>query len=260
MKLDKEIAAIITGGASGLGEATARALSARGVRVALFDRDREKGEALAKELGAVFCETDVSDEASVDGAFGRSRGVLGEARILVCCAGVGYAQKTASRDRATGNVIAHDVGYFSRTVEINLIGTFRCLSKAAAGMLSLEALAGGERGVIVNTASIAAEDGQIGQVAYSASKGGIVGMTLPAARDLSREGVRVCAILPGLFDTPLFAGAPEEMKRKLGSQVPFPSRLGLPSEYAALVLHICENVMLNGASLRLDGALRMPPR
>ena len=261
MQLNRSVTAIVTGGASGLGEATARELSAAGVRVAIFDRDKARGEKVAPEFDGVFCEVDVTDEKSVVAGFQKARAALGQERILVNCAGTGIAIKTASRKKDSNEIVPHPIEHFERIIQINLIGTFRCAAKSAAGMLSLQPVTeDGERGVIINTGSIAAEDGQIGQVAYSASKGGIVGMTLPIARDLSREGVRCVTILPGLFNTPLMAAAPEELKKSLGAQVPFPSRLGHPFEYAKLARHVCENSMLNGEVIRLDGALRMAPR
>jgi len=261
MQLSRSVTAIVTGGASGLGEATARELAAANVRVAIFDRDRARGEKVAPEIDAVFCEVDVADEKSVTAGFAKARGALGQERILVNCAGTGIAVKTASRKKESNEITPHPIEHFERIIQINLIGTFRCVAKSAAGMLSLEPVTeDGERGVIINTGSIAAEDGQIGQVAYSASKGGIVGMTLPVARDLSRDGVRCVTILPGLFNTPLMGAAPEDLKKSLGAQVPFPSRLGHPSEFAKLARHVCENSMLNGEVIRLDGALRMAPR
>lgn len=261
MELNQSIAAVITGGASGLGAATARELAKTGVKVALFDLNEEKGEALAKELNGVFCKVNVADEASVAAGFEKARASHGQERILVNCAGIGDAAKTAGRKKESGKVESHPIDRFTRVINVNLIGTFTCIAKSAAGMLTLDPVSkDGERGVIVNTGSIAASDGQIGQAAYSASKGGIVGMTLPIARDLAREGVRVCTILPGLFNTPLLAAAPDHVKEALGKQVPFPPRLGEPPEYAALARHICENGMLNGECIRLDGAIRMPPR
>jgi NAD(P)-dependent dehydrogenase (short-subunit alcohol dehydrogenase family) len=261
MQLNRSVTAVITGGASGLGEATARELAATGVRVAIFDRDKACGEKVAAEIDGVFCEVDVTNEQSVIDGFKKSRAALGQERIMINCAGTGIAIKTASRKKDSTEIAAHPTEHFDRLIQINLVGTFRCLAKAAAGMLSLDPVTeDGERGVIINTGSVAAEDGQIGQAAYSASKGGIVGMTLPIARDLSRDGVRCCTILPGLFNTPLLAGAPEEVRKSLGAQVPFPSRLGHPYEYAKLARHICENSMLNGEVIRLDGAIRMAPR
>ena len=260
MKLDSSISAVITGGASGLGAATARALAAQGVKVALFDLNAEKGEAIAKELGGVFCECNVTDEASVDAAFEKARAANGQERILVNCAGTGNAVKTASRDKETGAVSHFPLDKFDMIIQINLVGTFRCIAKSAAGMLTLDPLPNGDRGAIVNTASVAAEDGQIGQAAYSASKAGVVGMTLPIARDLSREGIRVNTILPGIFNTPLLQGAPEKVKQALGAQVPYPSRLGEPDEYAHLAVTMITNSYFNGEDVRLDGAIRMAPR
>jgi len=261
MKLDSSITAVITGGASGLGAATARALAAHGVKVALFDFNAEQGEALASSLGGVFCKVDVTSEAEVDAAFAKSRAALGQERILVNCAGTGNAFKTASRDKQTREVKHFPLEAFNRIIQINLVGTFRCIAKSAAGMMALEPLdANGERGAIINTASVAAEDGQMGQAAYSASKAGVVGMTLPIARDLMSEGIRVNTILPGIFDTPLMQGAPEHVKAALAASVPFPKRLGTPDEYASLALEMCRNGYFNGEHVRLDGAIRMAPR
>jgi 3-hydroxyacyl-CoA dehydrogenase / 3-hydroxy-2-methylbutyryl-CoA dehydrogenase len=242
--------AIVAGGASGLGAATARRLAAGGARVTIADLNAEKGEALAAELGAGFAACDVTDADQVEAAVRAA----GELRISVCCAGVGWAEKTAGRRGP------HSFEPFQTLITVNLIGTFNVLRLAAAAMLGNEPDGEGERGVCINTASIAAYDGQIGQLAYSASKGGIVGMTLPAARDLAHSGIRVVTIAPGLFDTPLLAGLPEEARVALGEQVPHPHRLGRPDEYGELAAHIVENPMLNGEVIRLDGALRMPPR
>lgn len=260
MKLDATTSAIVTGGASGLGAATARALAAHGVRVALFDLNEAKGEPFAREIGAVFCKVDVTDDASVDAGFARARQAHGQERVLVNCAGTAVAIKTASRAKDTGEIRQFPLAAFSSIIQINLVGTFRCIVKSAAGMLTLPALDDGERGAIVNTASVAAEDGQMGQVAYSASKAGIVGMTLPIARDLSGEGIRVNTILPGIFDTPLMQGAPPNVKETLAASVPFPKRFGRPEEYASLALEIIRNGYLNGEDIRLDGAIRMAPR
>jgi NAD(P)-dependent dehydrogenase (short-subunit alcohol dehydrogenase family) len=261
MKLDSSISAVVTGGASGLGEATARALAADGVKVAIFDleRQREKGEKLAEELGGVFCQVDVTSEEQVDAAFAQARAAIGQERILINCAGTGNAAKTASRDKQTGEIKHFPLAAFNMIIQINLVGTFRCIAKSAAGMLTLEPV-DGERGAIVNTASVAAEDGQIGQAAYSASKGGVVGMTLPIARDLSGDGIRVNTILPGIFDTPLLQGAPVNVKEALSASVPFPKRLGQASEYAQLALTMITNGYFNGEDVRLDGAIRMAPR
>jgi NAD(P)-dependent dehydrogenase (short-subunit alcohol dehydrogenase family) len=245
--------ALVAGGASGLGAATARALHEAGANVTIADIDAERGTALADELGARFVATDVTDEAQVQAAVDAAAGEDG-LRVSVSCAGIGPAEKTAGRKGP------HDLALFERVIAINLIGSFNVLRLAAAKMLANAPDDEGQRGVHINTASIAAFDGQIGQVAYSASKGGIVGLTLPAARDLAQSGIRVCAIAPGLFDTPLLAGLPEEVRTSLGATVPNPPRLGRPDEYAALALHIVSNTMLNGEVIRLDGALRMAPR
>jgi len=259
MDISKQVA-VVTGGASGLGEATARALTAAGVKVAIFDLNEAKGAALAREIGGVFCKVNVTDEASVDEGFAKARAALGQERILVNCAGTGNAIKTASRDKNTGAIKHFPLDSFEAIIRINLIGTFRCLAKSAAGMMTLAPLKDGERGAIVNTASVAAEDGQIGQASYSASKGGVVAMTLPVARDLSSEGIRVNTILPGIFDTPLLAAAPENVKAALSASVPFPKRLGAPAEFASLALELLRNSYFNGESIRWDGAIRMAPR
>jgi NAD(P)-dependent dehydrogenase (short-subunit alcohol dehydrogenase family) len=260
MKLDNTIAAVVTGGASGLGAATARRLASQGVKVALFDLDVERGEALAKELGGVFCQANVSSSTEVDAAFAKARAAHGQERILVNCAGVGGGAKTVSRDKQTGEIKEYPLENFERIVQINLIGTFRCITKSAAGMLTLPVLEDGDRGAIVNTASVAAEDGQIGQVAYTASKAGIVGMTLTIARDLSSEAIRVNTILPGIFDTPLLGRAAEHVKAGLDAAVPFPKRLGVAEEFAQLAETMITCGYLNGEDVRLDGAIRMQPR
>ncbi|MBO9526158.1 MAG: SDR family NAD(P)-dependent oxidoreductase [Sphingobium yanoikuyae] len=260
MKLDNDIAAVVTGGASGLGAASARALAARGAWVAIFDLQRDKGEALAAEIGGLFCEVDVTSDDSVDAGFAAARATHGQERILINCAGTGSAAKTAGRDRDSGAIRHFPLAMFDRVIQINLVGTFRCIAKSAAGMLTLDPLADGERGAIVNTASAAAEDGQMGQAAYSASKAGIVGMTLPIARDLMSEGIRINTILPGIFDTPLMAAAPQPVKDALAASVPFPKRFGIPDEYAALALCMIETGYFNGEDVRLDGAIRMAPR
>jgi NAD(P)-dependent dehydrogenase (short-subunit alcohol dehydrogenase family) len=249
-------AALVAGGASGLGEATARRLHEAGAGVTIADLNEEKGEALIADLGdrARFVRADVTKPDDVEAAVAAAAEAAGGLRISICCAGVGWAEKTA------GKRGPHQLLPFETVIGVNLIGTFNVLRFAAAAMLANEPADSGERGVCVNTASIAAYDGQIGQLAYAASKGGIVGMTLPAARDLSTAGVRVCTIAPGLFDTPLLAALPEPAREALGASVPFPSRLGQPAEYAALAAHIVENPMLNGEVVRLDGALRMAPR
>ena len=247
--------ALVAGGASGLGEATVRELHARGAEVTIADLNQDKGTALAEDLGerAGFVVADVTEADAVEAAVAAATGD-GELRIAVSCAGVGWAEKVAGRRGP------HQLQPFETVVRINLIGTFNVLRFAAAAMLAAEPQADGERGVCVNTASAAAYDGQIGQIAYSASKGGVVGMTLPAARDLASSGVRVVTIAPGLFDTPLLAALPQDQRDALGAQVPFPPRLGQPAEFGLLAAHIVENTMLNGEVIRLDGALRMPPR
>jgi NAD(P)-dependent dehydrogenase (short-subunit alcohol dehydrogenase family) len=246
--------ALVVGGASGLGEATARRLHQQGAELTIADVNVEKGEALAAELGAAFAACDVREEEQVQAAVEEAVSAGGGLRICVCCAGTGMAHKVA------GSRGPHPLEPFATILAINLIGTFNVLRFAATAMLDNEPLEDGERGVCINTASVAAYDGQIGQVAYSASKGGVVGMTLPAARDLSSAGIRVVTIAPGLFDTPLLAALPAEARESLGKSIPFPPRLGQPSEYAALAAHIVENRMLNGEVIRLDGALRMAPR
>ena len=259
MKLDSSIAAVVTGGASGLGEATVRQLAAHGVKVAIFDMNEARGEEVAKEVGGVFCKCNVTSDDEVEAAFAKARAAHGQERILVNCAGTGNAAKTASRDKTTGETKHFPLDAFNLIIQINLVGTFRCIAKSAKGMLDLEPI-DGERGAIVNTASVAAEDGQMGQAAYSASKGGVVGMTLPIARDLAGDGIRVNTILPGIFDTPLMRGAPEAVKQALANSVPFPKRLGAPDDYAQLALTMITNGYFNGEDVRLDGAIRMAPR
>ncbi|MDU8912282.1 SDR family NAD(P)-dependent oxidoreductase [Aestuariicoccus sp. MJ-SS9] len=247
--------AIVTGGASGLGAATAQKLASNGLRVALFDMNADKGEAHAERIGGRFARVDVSDPASVAAGIDAVTAAFGTPRVLVNCAGIGGAAKTVSRGEP------HDFGLFEKTLRVNLMGSFNCASQVAAKMVAEDPVdTDGARGVIVNTASVAAFDGQVGQVAYSASKGGIVGMTLPMARDLADKGIRVCTVAPGLFLTPLLDELPQEVQASLGAQVPFPSRLGDPEEYAAMVSHITQNAMLNGEVIRLDGAIRMAPR
>lgn len=254
------IAAVVTGAASGLGEATARELAKRGAKVAIFDRDAEKGEKIASELGGIFCEVDVTSDAEVAAAFAKAREAHGQERILVNCAGVANAAKTVSRDKETKAARLYPMQQFELAIQINLIGSFRCIANSAFGMADLDPLADGEKGVIINTASVAAEDGQIGQAAYSASKGGVLAMTLPIARDLMNEGIRVNTILPGVFKTPMVAMMPPNVQDALGAQVPFPKRLGTPEEYAQLALFLIENTYMNAASVRLDGGIRMAPR
>jgi NAD(P)-dependent dehydrogenase (short-subunit alcohol dehydrogenase family) len=246
--------ALVAGGASGLGAATARALAEAGAQVTIADLNPERGEELAGEIGANFVAADVTDAEAVQAAVDRAAEADGGLRISVCCAGIGWAERLA---RSRG---PHELEYFANVVKVNLIGTFNVLRLAAHSMIGNEPDENGERGVCVNTASIAAFDGQIGQVAYAASKGGIVGLTLPAARDVASKGIRVVTIAPGLFDTPLLAALPEAAREALGAGIPFPSRLGKPEEYAQLVGQIVANPMLNGETIRLDGALRMPPK
>ena len=261
MKLDSSVAAVVTGGASGLGEATVRALAAHGVKVAIFDMNEEKGEAVAKDIGGIFCKVNVTSDEDVDAGFAKAREAHGQERILVNCAGIGNAIKTASRDKQSGEIKHFPLSAFDFVIQVNLIGTFRCIAKSAAGMMTLDPLTEeGNRGAIVNTASVAAEDGQMGQAAYSASKGGVVGMTLPIARDLMKEGIRVNTILPGIFETPLMNAAPPQVKEALAASVPFPKRLGMPEEYAKLAMCMIETGYFNGEDVRLDGAIRMAPR
>ncbi|WP_338873394.1 3-hydroxyacyl-CoA dehydrogenase [Spirosoma sp. SC4-14] len=252
--------ALVTGGASGLGEATTRLLAANGANVVIVDLNEDRGHNLADELGnkVRFVKANVTDEDDVQAAVNLAVETFGGLHINVNCAGIAEARKTVGK--VDGVYGAHSLAVFQKVVSINLIGTFNVLRLAALAMEHNEPNAEGERGVIINTASVAAYDGQIGQAAYSASKGGIVGMTLPIARDLARSGIRVMAIAPGLFETPLLAGLPEEARLSLGQQVPFPSRLGRPTEYALLAKSIIENPMLNGEVIRLDGAIRMAPK
>ncbi|MCC6381840.1 MAG: 3-hydroxyacyl-CoA dehydrogenase [Dehalococcoidia bacterium] len=253
----KDIGVVVTGGGSGLGEATIRAFAGRGARVAILDLASSRGGELAAEIGgsAIFAEADVTSEEQVEAALERASGGLGGIHVVVNCAGVATASKTVASDGQPASLAA-----FRRTVEINLIGTFNVIRLAAARMVKNQPNADGERGVFINTASVAAYEGQIGQAAYAASKGGVVAMTLPIARDLARDGVRCCTIAPGLFLTPMLLGLPEPARQALGSLTPFPSRLGHPEEYARLAMHIVENPMLNGETIRLDGALRLPPK
>jgi NAD(P)-dependent dehydrogenase (short-subunit alcohol dehydrogenase family) len=247
--------ALVTGGASGLGAATARALAQAGAKVALLDRNEALAQAVAAEIGALAIACDVSDAASAEAAVAQARAAHGAARLLVHCAGIGVAERIVGRDGP------QDLAHFKRVIDVNLIGTFNLMRLAAADMMALDPLAEeGERGVIVSTASVAAYEGQIGQAAYAASKGGIVALTLPAAREFARAGIRVNAIAPGLFHTPLLGALPQAAQDSLAASIPFPARLGRPEEYAALVLAIIANPMLNGETIRLDGALRMAPR
>ncbi len=247
-------AAIVTGGGSGLGAATARALAGAGARLAIFDINEKAAAAVAAEVGGVAVACNVADSASAEAAIGKARAAHGAARILINCAGIGPAARIVGRD----GPMALDA--FRQVIEVNLIGSFNLMRLAAADMIALEPLADGERGVIISTASVAAYEGQIGQAAYSASKGGIVALTLPAAREFARSGIRVNTIAPGLFATPLLLGMPQPVQDSLAASVPFPSRFGTPAEYAKLALHIIDNAMLNGETIRLDGALRMPPK
>lgn len=246
--------AIVTGGGSGLGEATARALAAKGARLAILDVGIERAAKVAEEIGGIAVRCDVSSAESAEAAIAEVAGKLGTPRILVNCAGIAIGVKTIGKDGP------HPLDQYRKVIEVNLIGTFNMIRLVADRAAKLQPLEGGERGVIVNTASVAAYDGQIGQAAYSSSKGGVVGMTLPVARDLARSGIRVCTIAPGIFKTPMMAAMPQEVQDSLGASVPFPPRLGEPSEYAALALHIVENQMLNGETIRLDGAIRMAPK
>jgi NAD(P)-dependent dehydrogenase (short-subunit alcohol dehydrogenase family) len=254
------IAAVVTGAASGLGEATARELARRGAKVAVFDRDVEKGEKVASEIGGIFCEVDVTSDEKVATAFARAREAHGQERVLVNCAGVANAAKTVGKDKNSGELKFYPMVQFELAIQINLIGTFRCIANSAFGMVGLDPLEDGERGVIINTASVAAQDGQIGQAAYSASKGGVLAMALPIARDLMNDGIRVNTILPGVFKTPMVAMMPPNVQEALGAQVPFPKRLGKAEEYAGLAAFIVETPYLNAEAIRLDGGIRMAPR
>jgi NAD(P)-dependent dehydrogenase (short-subunit alcohol dehydrogenase family) len=245
---------LVTGGASGLGAATAQMAAANGAKVVIADLQADAGEKLAKEIGGKYCKCDVTSEADGKAAVAAAVQSFGGLNVLVNCAGIGVAERTIGKDAP------HDLARFTKVIQINLIGTFNMIRLAADAMAKASPNAAGERGVIINTASVAAYDGQIGQAAYSASKGGVVGMTLPIARDLSRNGIRVCTIAPGLFETPMLKGLPKEAQESLGKQVPFPSRLGRPAEYAQLVRSIVENEMLNAETIRLDGAIRMAPK
>lgn len=260
MRIDGDVAAVVTGGASGLGEASARALAQVGARVAIFDMNEAAGETVAREIGGIFCKVDVTSDEQVDAAFDKARAAHGQERVLINCAGIANGVKTASRSKGDGRTARFPMKDFERVIQINLLGTFRCIAASAQGMLDLEPLEDGERGVVICTASVAAQDGQMGQAAYSASKAGVLGMTLPIARDLMGEGIRINTILPGLFLTPMMRGLPENVQVALGASVPFPKRLGAPEEYAALALHMIGNNYLNGESVRLDGAIRLAPR
>ena len=254
------IAAVVTGAGSGLGEATARELARRGAKVAVFDRDSERGERVAREIGGVFCEVDVTSDEKVAAAFAKAREAHGQERVLVNCAGVANAAKIVGRDKQTGVLKFYPIQQFELAIQINLIGTFRCIAHSAFGMVALDPIEDGERGCIVNTASVAAQDGQIGQAAYSASKGGVLAMALPIARDLMNDGIRVNTILPGVFKTPMVGMMPENVQEALAAQVPFPKRLGKPEEYANLACFMVETPYMNAESVRLDGGIRMAPR
>lgn len=261
MKLGNSLAAIVTGGASGLGEATARMLAGHGVKVALFDRNAERGEAVAGDIGGLFCTVDVTEEASVEAGLDKARAGHGTERILINCAGIVIGRKTLSSDRETGELRTHDLASFKRTIEVNLVGTYNVITKSALAMAAAEPLDDdGGRGVIVCTSSIAGSEGQVGQAAYAASKGGVLGLTLPVARDLAQYGIRVVTIQPGIFETPMFDSMPDKVRQALAAGVPFPSRLGRADEYADLVRYICQSDYINGASIRLDGAIRLASR
>ncbi|HDR8982626.1 SDR family NAD(P)-dependent oxidoreductase [Burkholderia vietnamiensis] len=260
MQLNSNVTAVVTGGASGLGAATARRLAGHGVKVAIFDMNEAAGQTLATEIGGVYCNVDVTSEEQVEAAFAKARAEVGQERILVNCAGTADAVKTASRDKKTGEIRYLPANRFDRIIQINLIGTFRCIAKSAAGMLTLDPLAEGDRGVIVNTASAAAQDGQVGQASYAASKAAIVGMTLPIARDLMDDGIRVNTILPGLFTTPLMQSLPDNVQQALAASVPFPKRLGEADEFAQAVEFLIHCGYMNAESMRVDGAIRMAPR
>ena len=261
MQLDSSIAAVVTGGASGLGEATARHLAGFGVRVGVLDLNETRGREVVAAIGGTFALCDVTRDDSVAAARAAVRAAHGTERVLVNCAGIVAGRRTVSKDKATGVWKAHDLASFEKVIAINLVGTYRMIAHCAVAMAALDPVTSdGGRGVIVNTASVAAEDGQIGQAAYAASKGGVMGLTLPVARDLAGNGIRVVSLLPGIFHTPMFDQIGEEARASLAAQVPFPSRLGKPAEYAAMVEAICRNDMLNGTGIRLDGAIRMAPR
>lgn len=261
MKLDSSLSAIVTGGASGLGEATARGLAAKGVKVGIFDMNEERGKMVASDIGGVFAKVNVADVDSVDAGFETVRAANGIERIMVNCAGIGGAEKTVARKRDTGAIVPHDIERYVRIININLVGSFICASKSAAAMMSLEPTdPDGERGIIINTASVAAQDGQIGQVAYSSSKGGILAMALPMARDLAREGIRVNTILPGFYETPIYQQMNDNVKEALKAHVQFPNRFGNPDEYAQVVEFMCEHTYINGEYIRTDAGARMPPR
>ncbi|MDE1915744.1 MAG: SDR family NAD(P)-dependent oxidoreductase [Sphingomonadales bacterium] len=261
MHITSSTAAIVTGGASGLGLATARALAALGAKVTIFDRNEQAGEDAAREIGGLFACVDVTSDDSVAEGFAKARAAHGQERILVNCAGIVAGARTVGRDKATGAPRAHRLADFQRVIDINLVGTFRCIVGSAAGMVTLDPIdADGQRGVIVNTASIAAQDGQIGQAAYAASKAGVAGLTLPVARDLMSEGIRVNTILPGICETPMMKDLPEATVAALAANVPFPKRLGRAEDYAQAALFLIQHDYMNGECIRMDGAIRMGPR
>ena len=260
MKLNGAISAVVTGGSKGLGAAAAIRLASRGVKVALFDIDVDAGEALAKLIGGIFFHADVRSDASLEPAFEAARHAHGQERILVNCAGIVHAHKTAVRDKSTGAIQQYPMADYERVIEVNLLGTFRCIARSTAGMLGLPRLPCDERGAVVNTASVSGDEGQMGQAAYAASKAGVAGMTLPIARDFAGEGIRVNAIKPGLFDTPMLRAGPEAVRRSLEASVLFPRRLGDPDEYAHAVEFLLTNGYMNGECVRVDGAIRMNPK
>lgn len=260
MRVNSSVSAVVTGGSSGLGEAAARTLAHAGAKVAIFDMNEDVGAAVAQDIGGIFCKVDVTSDDEVDAGFAKARATFGQERILVNCAGIVIGTKTASRNRDDRGTSRFSMKDFERVVQVNLLGTFRCIAASAQGMLDLDPLEDGERGAIVCTSSIAAQDGQMGQAAYSASKAGVLGMTLPIARDLMNEGVRINTILPGLFLTPMMRSLPQNVQLALGASVPFPKRLGAPDEFAALVLHMLTNAYMNGECVRLDGANRLAAR
>jgi NAD(P)-dependent dehydrogenase (short-subunit alcohol dehydrogenase family) len=259
MKIDSSLAAVVTGGASGLGLATVKALRAMGVKVAIFDLNPATGDKAAAETGSLFCQCDVLSDDSVDAAFAKARAAHGQERALICCAGGGNGIVTARRDKQTGEIKIFPSDKFEWVLKLNTVGTFRCITRAAAGMMTLDPI-DGERGVMINTASAAATEGQMGQAAYSAAKAAIVGMTLTIARDLAREAIRVNTIQPGIFDTPAMAGAPQAMRDALGAMVPFPPRMGEADEFASMALELIRNGYMNGSTIRIDGAIRMQPK
>jgi NAD(P)-dependent dehydrogenase (short-subunit alcohol dehydrogenase family) len=258
VKIDSSISAVVTGGASGLGLGTVKALRELGVKVAIFDLNADAGEALAAELGATFCKVDVTSDEQVDAGLAKARAANGQERILINCAGGARSDRVVIRDKETGELSHADIEKFRWTIELSLIGTYRCIVKSALGMAKLEPLEDGERGAIVNTGSIAAEDGQVGQASYSASKAGVKGMTLTLARDMARHGIRINTILPGIMSTPPMLRVRPQVLDTLFKSVPFPKRLGKPEEYADLAITMCRNGYFNGETVRLDGAIRMP--